>query len=212
MAQRLSCLGIAILYWDWSQDWKNMPLAPVWDVEGGFGGDGQRDTPITVGEGRCVSDGPFANVEAQYFGDEAKPHCLSRGFASDAHIERIGEPISPDALEELRERSTTFAEYAPELEHRAHIFMRDGVRGDFRAYTGPYDPVFFLHHVNIDRLWALWQTSATGGDIAYGGPRHDTAGASAATVDDVLNIGNLLPSVPVSAVIHTSNGFLCYQY
>ncbi|KAL1595136.1 hypothetical protein SLS60_009824 [Paraconiothyrium brasiliense] len=199
-------------YWDWSQDWKNMPLAPVWDTDGGFGGDGQRNAPITVGEGRCVSDGPFANVEAQYFGDKAIPHCLSRGFASGAHIVRIGEPISPDALEELRETSTTFAEYAPELERRAHTFMRDGIRGEFRAYTGPYDPVFFLHHVNVDRLWALWQTSATGGEIAYGGPRHDTAGASAATLDDTLNIGNLLPSVPVSAVMDTSNGFLCYQY
>jgi hypothetical protein len=115
-----------------------MPRSPVWDAEGGFGGDGQPDSPVTVGEGRCVRDGPFANLEAQYFGDQPMSHCLSRGFASGDHLSRIAEPISPDALEELRETSTRFAEYAPELERRAHTFMRDGVRGDFRAYTGPY--------------------------------------------------------------------------
>lgn len=115
-----------------------MPSAPVWDAEGGFGGDGQRDTPITVGEGHCVRDGPFANFEAKYFGEEQISHCLSRGFAPDSHLARIGEPVSPDALEELRRTAVKFSEYAPELERRAHTFMRDGVRGDFRAYTGPY--------------------------------------------------------------------------
>lgn len=29
--------------------------------------------------------------------------------------------------------------------------------GTMRYNTGPYDPVFFLHHANIDRLWAEWQ-------------------------------------------------------
>lgn len=22
-----------------------------------------------------------------------------------------------------------------------------------------YDPIFFLHHANVDRLWALWQST-----------------------------------------------------
>lgn len=30
--------------------------------------------------------------------------------------------------------------------------------------TSPADPVFFLHHANVDRLWAEWQT-ADGGDF-----------------------------------------------
>jgi tyrosinase len=115
-----------------------MADAPVWEAEGGFGGDGSSNLPDTVGEGRCVQDGPFANFEATYFADEHAPHCLSRGFASGSDLERIAAPIAPDALEELRRGAGSFEEYAPELEHRAHTFMRDGVRGDFRAYTGPY--------------------------------------------------------------------------
>lgn len=115
-----------------------MPNAPVWDAEGGFGGDGASDSATTVGDGRCVRDGPFANLEARYFGDQAQPHCLSRGFASRDELLRIGAPISPDSLETLSRSSPSFEDFALELEHRAHTFMRDGVRGDFRAYTGPY--------------------------------------------------------------------------
>jgi tyrosinase len=30
------------------------------------------------------------------------------------------------------------------------------------AGTSPNDPVFFLHHCNIDRLWAIWQSRHPG--------------------------------------------------
>lgn len=137
-------LGLPLLahvifrYWDWSQDWQDMPHAPVWDAEGGFGGDGASDAPITVGNGRCVRNGPFANLEARYFGDQAHSHCLSRGFATRDELRRVGAPISPEALEDLSRSSSSFEDFAQEIEHRAHAFMRDGIRGDFSAYTGPY--------------------------------------------------------------------------
>jgi tyrosinase len=28
--------------------------------------------------------------------------------------------------------------------------------------TAPADPIFWMHHANIDRLWAVWQKSAQG--------------------------------------------------
>lgn len=87
-----------------------MRLTPGSDAKGGFSGD------VTVGEGRYVCNGPFANFEAQYFGDKAMPHRFLCGFASDAHLLRIGEPVSPDALDVLRQNATISAEYAPELE------------------------------------------------------------------------------------------------
>jgi tyrosinase len=31
------------------------------------------------------------------------------------------------------------------------------IRGTMLLPTSPNDPVFFLHHANIDRLWAEWQ-------------------------------------------------------
>ena len=33
----------------------------------------------------------------------------------------------------------------------------DEVTGTMAFNTSPNDPVFFLHHANIDRLWAEWE-------------------------------------------------------
>ncbi len=36
---------------------------------------------------------------------------------------------------------------------RVHIFVGNNMVAD----ASPNDPVFFLHHANVDRLWAMWQ-------------------------------------------------------
>jgi hypothetical protein len=41
----------------------------------------------------------------------------------------------------------------PAVHNQVHVF----VGGSMVWGTSPNDPVFFLHHCNIDRLWALWQ-------------------------------------------------------
>jgi hypothetical protein len=46
------------------------------------------------------------------------------------------------------------------------------VGGEMMFSTSPNDPVFFLHHCNIDRLWAEWQArhSTEGYVPVSGGP------------------------------------------
>ena len=39
---------------------------------------------------------------------------------------------------------------------------RTTMRGTMALPTSPNDPVFFLHHANIDRLWAIWQARHPG--------------------------------------------------
>ena len=50
--------------------------------------------------------------------------------------------------------------------------MHIWVGGDMGPGTSPNDPVFFLHHCNVDRFWALWQHAHPGlGYLpAAGGP------------------------------------------
>jgi hypothetical protein len=31
------------------------------------------------------------------------------------------------------------------------------IGGDMLSMTSPNDPIFFLHHSNVDRIWAKWQ-------------------------------------------------------
>ncbi len=45
---------------------------------------------------------------------------------------------------------------AAELIHNA---VHTWVMGDMVLATSPNDPVFFLHHCNVDRIWAIWQQS-----------------------------------------------------
>ena len=40
------------------------------------------------------------------------------------------------------------------LHNRVHVW----VGGDMLPSTSPNDPVFFLHHCNVDRLWEAWLT------------------------------------------------------
>jgi tyrosinase len=42
--------------------------------------------------------------------------------------------------------------------NRVHVW----VGGIMARGESPIDPIFFLHHANIDRLWAQWQNSHPG--------------------------------------------------
>jgi len=42
---------------------------------------------------------------------------------------------------------------APHLHNQVHVF----VGGDMLISSSPNDPVFFLNHCNVDRIWAAWQ-------------------------------------------------------
>jgi hypothetical protein len=82
-------------------------------------------------------------------------------------------PWSEAAMPSFRNRLEgwlfrTGDQIGPRMHNRVHVW----VGGDMQFGTSPNDPVFFLHHANVDRLWAQWQASA--GAAAYapttGGP------------------------------------------
>jgi len=53
---------------------------------------------------------------------------------------------------------TPFTPFQSNLES-LHNHVHNAVGGDMDTARSPNDPLFFLHHANIDRLWAQWQTS-----------------------------------------------------
>jgi hypothetical protein len=50
----------------------------------------------------------------------------------------------------------------PAMHNRAHVW----VGGSMIPSSAPNDPVFFLHHSNIDRIWAQWQDNNPGQQYA----------------------------------------------
>lgn len=121
-------------YWDWSLDWSKFRAAPVWNADSGLGGDGTG--PESVGNGRCVTAGPFSDIEMSFYDGEFQPHCLSRGFPSEKELEGLGQLIRPEAIENLM-GNDDYHNFAGELEMRAHKFLSHSVRGDLSRFTGP---------------------------------------------------------------------------
>jgi hypothetical protein len=44
-----------------------------------------------------------------------------------------------------------------QMEFGSHVPGHRWTGGDMESMRSPADPLFFLHHCNIDRLWAIWQ-------------------------------------------------------
>lgn len=57
---------------------------------------------------------------------------------------------------------TTFTAFQSALESTVHNAVHRAVGGDMATAASPADPVFFLHHANVDRLWAAWQKAHPG--------------------------------------------------
>lgn len=72
------------------------------------------------------------------------------------------------------------------------------------------DPIFFLHHAQLDRLWFLWQMkNPLKRLVEYSGMSTDN---QAATLNDVVSVGGLAKDVQVSSIMDTEAGELCYAY
>jgi tyrosinase len=73
------------------------------------------------------------------------------------------------------------------------------------------DPLFFLHHGQVDRLWWLWQQQDKSRLREYSGSSGIRLKEDA-QLDDVLPMYGLAPDRPVSDIMDTEAGILCYRY
>jgi hypothetical protein len=59
-------------------------------------------------------------------------------------------------------------EFRPTLESSPlHNYIHNWVGGHMGGGASPNDPIFFMHHCNIDRLWAMWQIDGHQGAAFY---------------------------------------------
>ncbi|KAF8802803.1 Di-copper centre-containing protein [Phlegmacium glaucopus] len=212
-------------YWDWSLDADaSRPLleSPVFDPVTGFGGTGVPDPGFVnkffipssfVG---CVQDGPFASYVIRLGpGKLITDHCLVRGvndtykqfFTSSAvanttklptfelfRIELEGKPITP-----------TF-----EMHDGGHLAV-GGEMSNF--YSSLADPIFYLHHANLDRIWWNWQ------QVDPDRRLYDVSGRSSTTppyqnitLDFGLDMGSFAPTKPIREVMDIYSEPMCYTY
>ena len=157
---------LGLPYWDWSVD--SSKTSPIW-LSGFMGGNGQ------TSDGQVVN-GPFAYKTGQWTLNVRTPeeptNYLRRQFGSDPDARSLPTPddvvgalratpydVSPwDARSGsgFRNRLEGFIPGpGPQMHNRVHVW----VGGSMMPMTSPNDPVFWLHHCFIDKLWADWQVA-----------------------------------------------------
>ncbi|KAE8380873.1 hypothetical protein BDV26DRAFT_289961 [Aspergillus bertholletiae] len=199
-------------YWDWSLDWMDLAHSSIWDNVTGFGGDGDPAGPEIVGGGRCVVDGPFAGLRPILYNHTYVRHCIARGFRDGDTVGRIsGQSYRPESIGAIL-RKQTYEELVKEIEAQLHNSMHQGINGDFLAMTAANDPLFYVHHAQLDRLWWQWQRENPRVRLNEYHGKHMYNSTGNATVEDMLMYGGLTEDVSVSTVMNTQGGVLCYTY
>ncbi|KAI1412844.1 Di-copper centre-containing protein [Hypoxylon sp. FL1857] len=158
--------------------------------------------------GGCVTDGPFKNLTislgpvakevidpANKYGYEPNPRCLSRDFYDGASKGVLNWANATKIL-----ASKTIKEFRNNIEDLWHLHSHTFVGLEAAdPFSTPNDPVFYLLHAQIDRLWAIWQgqdlqnrTYAIDGNRTFLGIPLDYAPnvpPSPATIEDTMEMG-----------------------
>ncbi|KAI3392966.1 hypothetical protein diail_4914, partial [Diaporthe ilicicola] len=139
-------------YWDESSTAEDINAGiafenhALFDPNTGFGGTG-------TGDDRCVTDGPFANLTLHM--DRTAnhaPYCLSRHF-SPTYIQWGNSTYVDECF-----ASSDYSEAWQCYNHKPHTTGHASIGGTMLDISvSPGDPLFFLHHANLDRLWWEWQ-------------------------------------------------------
>lgn len=133
----------------------------------------------------CVTTGKYKNWKLQYSENPGNVgQCLSRDGNGNGGINAwMNEDFMKANVLDVK-LNPDFASFRPALEGMPHalphIFIGGG-RGEMMTMGSPNDPIFFLHHANVDRYWHLWQLNRTANLNSYSGPNHK--GSASQTTD-----------------------------
>ena len=173
-------------YWDWAADGELAPArqrtAPVWAANC-MGGSGD---PVTTGPFAFNAANPNSwrvRIVANANGQLVQ---VNRGLRREVGASVPGLPTPnrlptrahtavalSQAAYDMPPWSTTSSGFrnllegwlnhpqvpAPSLHNRVHVF----IGGDMSPSTSPNDPVFYLNHCNVDRIWEAWMRPAPRG-------------------------------------------------
>ncbi|KAI8057742.1 hypothetical protein BDF22DRAFT_662196 [Syncephalis plumigaleata] len=182
---------VMLPYWDWSID-SQAPSTSIIFRPDYFGGDG-RDGD------HCVEDGPFAEATIYY----PRPGCLTRNFQQFRGA--IDNFYSPEALQGIITRSRSYNDFRRQIEGAPHGAVHSGIGGAMATMYSPNDPIFFMHHAMVDRLWMRWQRANPRLAHTYNGP--SSSNSNGATLDEIIR-----PWSGVRARDVFDTRALCYTY
>ena len=140
-------------YWDWTVD--RLPTSSLWDADF-MGGTGQAGTLRVTTGAFAFSTGQW-NLTVTSFGDPGP--ALRRSLGAASVLPRASD-VSAAVARTPYDRQPWMGStnsFRAALEELVHNSVHVWVGGSMATSTSPNDPVFFMHHCNVDRLWAIWQ-------------------------------------------------------
>lgn len=149
-------------FWDWTVD--NSITSSIWGSD--FMGGNGRPSDGRVMTGSFAFDNGNWNLNVNDDPGQDLRRRLGQGASSLPTAAQVNQclavtpydsapwNISSNLNTSFRNRLEGWGSSQPQLHNRVHVW----VGGSMLASTSPNDPVFFLHHCNIDRLWAIWQS------------------------------------------------------
>lgn len=157
-------------YWDWAADGDlepgQQPSSAVW-ADDCMGGEG---APVATGPFAFDPESPeawrvrvVANVQNRLVtADRGLRRAFGASIGSLPTTEEVAAATSLATYDEppwgtlssgFRNQLEGWSGSGPGLHNRVHVW----VGGDMLVSSSPNDPVFFLNHCNVDRMWAAWQ-------------------------------------------------------
>ncbi|KAG8159470.1 hypothetical protein KVR01_011131 [Diaporthe batatas] len=163
--------SLGIPYWDYPL-YPSLADSPIFDGSHTSLGSNGRATDLCIEKGpfsnSTINFGPFTsrvtlNITLPTDWQESKPGCIQRQFRNEALQENNNQSnidsllASPDIYTVLRwfNGAGILNGFVVRGIHGAGHFAVGGTASDF--FASSQDPAFFLHHSQIDRLWAGWQ-------------------------------------------------------
>ena len=132
-------------YWDWTT---HRSLPPVFWGQGNPLDHTEGDSDFLGFRGRRIkADQPMANSD----------EFVSQEIIDDTvlGVADFSTAMGGDAAPKPRPEDTV-ARAGGNLEGTPHNGVHGAISGDMGGMWSPLDPIFWLHHANVDRLWALW--------------------------------------------------------
>ncbi|WP_111768593.1 tyrosinase family protein [Nakamurella deserti] len=165
-----------IPYWAWEVEARlnagNPRRSKLW-TPAYLGGDGD------MAAGNRVLNGPFADWQALIWNNSTRSfnrrtsagliRLLGRDSAGSSTLpdeNQIADLMTYTTYDRPPYNKSSTSSFRNRLEGwlggpRLHNQVHRWVAGDMLVGTSPNDPVFWLHHANVDRLWWTWQSAAT---------------------------------------------------
>ncbi|EFW99211.1 tyrosinase [Grosmannia clavigera kw1407] len=190
-------------------------------------GDGGGNVTTGAFANLTVNLGPVGGVKGMVPGPDGglgyNPRTLTRDIASVMNMEYANYTTVLDLLGKANiDTYRALLEGIPNnIVLGPHGGIHNTIGGDPSSdlFASPGDPVFWLHHCQMDRMWALWQTldpAVRHSDLKAGNFGHITWNNKPAsrytTLDDVIDLGYAAPSTTIRNVMDTTSGPFCYYY